>query len=156
LEQDEAVGGEDLADLEAGAVQRGGGSRSSAAGGASQAWRSSAGGWNFPGEEEQRRRVDLQVGRSRAGGWTFRQERRLGAGNVWAALILPARGLNCSRPPVLDAMRARTSAAAKKTPAQLGRPPTRRLQRLRPAESAPSRRRAPPRRCARLGPQLAP
>jgi len=37
LEQDEAVGGEDLADLEAGAVQRGGGSRSSAAGGASQA-----------------------------------------------------------------------------------------------------------------------
>jgi len=67
LEQDEAVGGEDLADLEAGAVQRGGGSRSSAAGGASQAWRSSAGGWNFPGEEEQRRRVDLQAGRSRAG-----------------------------------------------------------------------------------------
>ena len=73
MEQDEAVGGEDLADLEAGAVQRGGGSRSSAAGGASQAWRSSAGGWNFPGEEEQRRRVDLQAGRSRAGGWTFRR-----------------------------------------------------------------------------------
>jgi len=69
LEQDEAVGGEDLADLEAGAVQRGGGSRSSAAGGASQAWRSSAGGWNFPGEEEQPRRVDLQAGRSRAGGF---------------------------------------------------------------------------------------
>ena len=75
MEQDEAVGGEDLADLEAGAEQcsaaqqRGGGSRSSAAGRASQAWRSSADGWNFPGEEEQRRWVDLQVGRSRAGGF---------------------------------------------------------------------------------------
>ena len=70
MEQDEAVGGEDLADLEAGAVQRGGGSRSSAAGGASQAWRSSTGGWNFPGLEEQRRRVELprRGGAAPAGG----------------------------------------------------------------------------------------
>jgi len=141
LEQDEAVGGEDLADLEAGAVQRGGGSRSSAAGGASQAWRSSAGGWNFPGEEEQRRRVDLQAGRSRAGGWTFRQERRLGAGNVWAALILPARGLNCSRLPALDAMRARFRSGRKIArtvgpPAYA--PPTASAPRRIGAESPPS------------------
>ena len=54
-----------------------------------------------------------QARRSSAGGWTFRQERRLGAGNVWAALILPARGLNCSRLPALDAMRARFRSGRK-------------------------------------------
>jgi len=61
LEQDEAVGGEDLADLEAGAVQRSSGEEvrgamrpaelprlggAAPAGGTSQA-RSSAGGWTF-------------------------------------------------------------------------------------------------------------
>ena len=62
MEQDEAVGGEDLADLEAGAVQRSSGEEvrgvvrpaelprlggAALAGGTSQARRSSAGGWTF-------------------------------------------------------------------------------------------------------------
>ena len=79
MEQDEAVGGEDLADLEAGAVQRSSGEEvrgavrpaelprlggAAPAGGTSQARRSSADGWTFRrggaepagsgGEEESR------------------------------------------------------------------------------------------------------
>jgi len=113
------------------------------AGGTSQARRSSTGGWTF------RRGGAKPAGgpSGRSGVWEREMSGRL-LSFPRAASIVPGfpRSTPC----------ARASAAAEKSPAQLGRPPTRRLQRLRPAESAPSHRRAPPRRYARLGPQLAP
>ena len=85
MEQDEAVGGEDLADLEAGAVQHSSGEEvrgavrpaelprlggAAPAGGTSQARRSSAGGWTFRrgGAEPAREgKAEEQVGEQPAG-----------------------------------------------------------------------------------------
>ena len=110
------------------------------AGGTSQARRSSAGGWTF-----RRGGAEPAGGPSdRSGVWERETSGRL-LSFPRAASIVPGfpRSTPCARAlPQLPKKRPHSWAA--------------RIQRLRPAESAPSRRRALPRRCARLGPQLAP
>ncbi|KAG2629783.1 hypothetical protein PVAP13_3KG453901 [Panicum virgatum] len=125
------------------------------AGGTSQARRSSAGVWAFrrggaepaggpSGGEEQSRRVDLQAGAA------------FGSGKCLGGSY-PSR----ARPQLFSASRARRHVRAhfrsgRKNTRIAGPPAYVPPTASAPNESAPSRRRALPRRCARLGPQLAP
>ena len=119
MEQDEAVGGEDLADLEAGAVQRSSGEEvrgavrpaelprlggAAPAGGTSQARRSSAGGWTFRrGGAEPARELQLAPSGTRSFQAASRGRRSrffsppYPFGSIWVAPSASAREIERAR-----------------------------------------------------------